>query len=48
MKRDKAITQLFVMLLCSLAQHGVAIAASPSRKNITLGWSAVAGSQAPF
>jgi NitT/TauT family transport system substrate-binding protein len=48
MKGDKPIAPLLVMLLCLLAQHGTAIAASPSLEKITLGWSAVAGSQAPF
>jgi ABC-type nitrate/sulfonate/bicarbonate transport system substrate-binding protein len=48
MNYNKAIVIIFAVLLSSLSQHNIAIAASPSLEKLTVGWSAVAGSQAPF
>jgi NitT/TauT family transport system substrate-binding protein len=48
MNYNKAIVIIFGVLLSSLSQHNIAIAASPSLEKLTIGWSAVAGSQAPF
>jgi ABC-type nitrate/sulfonate/bicarbonate transport system substrate-binding protein len=48
MNYNKAIVIIFGVLLSSLSQHTIAVAASPSLERLTIGWSAVAGSQAPF
>jgi NitT/TauT family transport system substrate-binding protein len=44
----RAIATLCVTLLSLLSQRNISIAAAPSLEKLTIGWSAIAGSQAPF
>ena len=48
MNYNKIVATIFATLLSLLSQRHIAIAASPSLERLTIGWSAVAGSQAPF
>ena len=48
MNYNQAIATIFAILFSLLLQYNIAIAASPSLERLTIGWSAVAGSQAPF
>ena len=48
MAHAKILTRSFAILVVLLFQLSPAIAASPALEKITLGWSAIAGSQAPF
>ena len=48
MKHTKTIAASLTMLISLLAQSKSSNAASAPLENLTIGWSAVAGSQAPF
>ncbi len=48
MNYTKAIVIIFAILLSALSQRNISVAASPSLERLTIGWSAIAGSQAPF
>jgi NitT/TauT family transport system substrate-binding protein len=48
MNYNRAIATVFVTLLSSLCQPNISVAASPSLERLTIGWSAIAGSQAPL
>ncbi len=48
MKRSRIIAASLTMLISLLSQFKISIAASAPLEKLTIGWSAVAGSQAPF
>ena len=48
MNYNRGIATVFVTLLSSLCQPNISVAASPSLERLTIGWSAIAGSQAPL